>query len=431
MRATAEERSEPERFVGWWIVAGAFTIYFVGGGLFNTATVYFKAVAAELGLNRGQLSGAFSLGFLVAGLSAPLWGRIADRRGPRAAFLPGVLLTGVLCMLLGRIWDLASLYVFYLLFTLGTAGISLIPVSVVVSNWFEKKRGRAMGLAYMGEGFGALVMTPVSALLIASVGWRFAYVLSGLAVLVVLTPVVFFMRNRPQDLGLWPDGAEQPLAGGGGENGDTAEHGGSRGFSRAEAMSTAAFWLVAVTWMVAMMPLVAVTLHQVPFMTDLGMSMRSAALVAGAVGGMGMVGRVGFGLLSERYPVWAIYACCYLMMALGIALLWSTSEFGMIGLPLYVAFFGIAVGGAFALAGLLVADLFGVRAMGEIFGLLGLVATVGGAVGGTGAGLVFDRMGDYDPVFAICIALSLLATMLMLFVRRPTFMKPSIPFPER
>ncbi len=407
-------RPQSDIFFGWWIVGGAFVIYFVGGGLLNTGTVYFKALSTDLGLSRGALSGAFSLGFLIAGVSSPIWGRIADRRGARAAFLPGVLLTGVLCVLLSRVASLASLYVLYVLFAVSSAGISLVPVSVIISKWFTQKRGRAIGIAYMGEGLGSLALTPVAGVLVATVGWRHAYILSGFVLLVALTPVALWMKS-PEDVGVVPDGLDWAPS----RPGTTADDPVCKGFSLADGLRTPAFWMVALSWLVAMMPLAAVGLHQVPFMTDLGFSTERAALAAGGVGGMSVLGRLGLGLMSERLPIRPIYAACYLLMGVAIAALWITPRVGSSALILYVALFGIAVGGAFALSSLLVGDLFGVQALGEIFGLLGLAATIGGAIGGTGAGLLFDAAGSYDAVFALSVALSVLAAGLMLLVKAP------------
>jgi MFS family permease len=144
-----------------------------------------------------------------------------------------------------------------------------------------------------------------------------------------------------------------------------------------------------------------------------------AAIAAGFVGGASILGRIGSGVLSERYSIQRIYCVCYLLMGLGIASLWATASMGPLCLIPYVAFFGIAVGGCFALTALLVGDLFGVRALGEIFGMLGLAGTTGGALGGTGAGLLFDALGSYNGVFALCIGLSLLGAVLILLVRRP------------
>jgi len=416
--------SEAGLFYGWWIVGGAFAIYFVSGGLFNTATIYFKALITEFGWNRGELSAVFSLGFLIAGVSSPIWGRIADRRGPRSSFLPGVLLAGLLCIALSRVWNLLSLYVLYALFTFAFAGISLIPISVILSNWFVRKRGRAIGFAYTGVGFGTLLLTPVVGVLVTSLGWRMAYIVSGLTLLVLLTPVALWLKNRPEDMGLTPDGlppAEQSAS-----DVESDLPAASPGLRLGEAVRTPAFWLVALIWLVTMMPLSAVNLHQVPFITDMGVSTEMAAIAAGFVGGASILGRIGSGVLSEKYSIQRIYCVCYLLMGLGIASLWATASAGPFCLIPYVVFFGIAVGGCFALTALLVGDLFGVRALGEIFGVLGLAGTTGGALGGTGAGLLFDALGSYNGVFALCIALSLVGAVLILFVRRPVAAEVSI-----
>ncbi len=411
-------------FYGWWIVGGAFAIYFVSGGLFNTATIYFKALITEFGWNRGELSGVFSLGFLIAGVSSPIWGRIADRRGPRSSFVPGALLAGLLLIALSRVWDLPSLYVLYALFTFSFAGISLIPISVILSNWFVRKRGRAIGFAYTGVGFGTLLLTPVVGLLITELGWRVAYIVSGLTVLVVLTPVALWLTNRPEDIGLTPDGLppDEPSV----AEDETHLPVAAAGLRLGEAVRTPAFWLVALTWLLTMMPLSAINLHQVPFLTDTGLSTELAAIAAGFVGGLSILGRIGCGVLSEKFPIQRIYAVCYLLMTLGIASLWATASVGPWCLIPYVVFFGIAVGGCFALTALLVGDLFGVRALGEIFGMLGLAGTTGGALGGTGAGMLFDAFGSYNGVFALCIGLSLLGAGLILLVRRPLAVEANV-----
>lgn len=424
-RTKGHARAEPGpggAFYGWWIVGGVFAIYFVSGGLFNTATIYVKALITEFGWNRGAVSGVFSLGYLVAGVSSPIWGRIADRRGPRAAFLPGVLLTGSFCIVLSQVWSLQSLYLLYLLFTFSFAAISLIPISVMLSNWFVRKRGRAIGIAYTGVGFGTLLLTPVVGFLVSGIGWRAAYVVSGLAVLVLLTPVVLLLKNRPEDVGLTPDGLTPDEDGVAGTDALVTTNAG--GLRLGEAARTPAFWLVALTWFVTMMPLSAVGLHQVPFMTDVGLSTELSSVVAGFVGGLSILGRIGVGVLSERYPIQRIYAVCYVLMGAGIASLWATAKVGMLSLVPYVAFQGLAVGGSFALTALLVGHLFGVRALGEIFGMLGLAATVGGALGGIGAGLLFDAFGNYDGVFALAIGLALLGAVLILLVRRPPAAQP-------
>jgi sugar phosphate permease len=417
-------QSQPRIAAGWWVIGGSFLVYFMSGGLFYTATVFLKALTTEFGWSRGEVSGAFALGFLLTGFAAPFWGRLADRRGPRAALLPGAVLTGLFAIALSQVDSLLALYALYSLLTIAAAGISLIPVSVLISNWFVEKRGRAMGIANTGEGLGSLLLTPLAAVLIASFGWRSAYVVLGAGVLALLIPVVLGLRGRPQDVGLLPDG----VAAGEGDPSATPALGGAPAVASpaaapdltlAAALRGSAFWVTCIAWFVVLMPVAAVNLHQVPLMTDLGLSIERASLIAALAAGMSIVGRAGFGLLSERFPIRAVFSVCYVALGAGVALLWAATQLGPSTLWLYVVVFGIAIGGAFALAPLFVAAVFGVRALGEIFGVLAIAATLGGAVGPWLAGVLFDRTGSYETVLPLAVAATLVAAVLIGVVPAP------------
>ena len=404
-------------FYGWRIVGGAFVICLVSGGLFSTATVFLKAFTEEFGWSRGQVSGAFSLGIVVAGLATPFWGRIADRRGPRSSFIPAALITGTLCLLLSRLSGITTLYVLYAVFAFGSAGIYFVPISVLLSRWFVEMRGRAIGIAYTGEGFGILLFAPAAGVLVTTIGWRGSYILAGAVVLGVIVPVACWIKNRPADLGLLPDGSDpEPVESRWSQQ--EASHV-EAGLSLRSTLATSAFRILAVNWVFTTMAILAIGLHQVPLLTDLGISTEAASLAAGTVGGLGILGRLGFGLLAERYSTVWLFVVCYLLCAVGVALLWATASLGSVGLVLYAAVFGIAAGGAWALSPLLIGELFGVVALGEIFGILGIAATLGGAAGGVGAGILFDLTGNYDLVLALCIALFAIGALLMLFVRAP------------
>jgi sugar phosphate permease len=422
-------QSQTRIAAGWWVVAGSFLVYFMSGGLFYTATVFLKALTADFGWSRGEVSGAFAVGFLLTGFAAPFWGRLADRRGPRAALLPGAILTGLFAIALSQIASLFALYALYALLTIAAAGISLIPVSVMISNWFVEKRGRAMGIANTGEGLGALLLTPLAALLIARFGWRSAYVVLGAGLLVVLIPVVLSLRGRPQDVGLLPDG----LAAGEGDppampalEGESAAAVAPAAspiadpdLTLAAALRSSTFWITCIAWFIVLMPVAAVTLHQVPLMTDLGLSIERASLIAALAAGMSIVGRAGFGLLSERYPIRVVFALCYVALGAGVALLWAATQLGPATLWLYVVVFGVAIGGAFALAPLFVAAIFGVRALGEIFGVLAIAATLGGAIGPWLAGVLFDRTGSYEVVLPLAVGATLVAAVMIGLVPAP------------
>jgi len=396
------------------MVGGAFVFYFVSAGVFNTSTVFFKALTEEFGWSRGQLSGVFSVGYLVAGMSAPLWGRLTDRRGPRSALVPATLITSVFCVVLALTPNLVSMYGIYALFTFGEAGISAIPLSVLLASWFVRMRGRAIGIAYTGVGFGQLAITPIAGLLVVSVGWRFGYAVFGAAMLVLMLPVALWTVNRPEDMGLLPDGST-PVNGGAEPELTVGESGVDVGV----AARTSSFWMLGVIWLLSEAAIMAVLLHQVPLMTDRGSSTEWAALIAGLVGGASIGGRLALGLLAERLQTRWLYFACYAVQAVGVVLLWGAAALGAFGLIAYAVVFGFAMGGSASINPLLLAEFYGVRSLGGIFGLLAIAATLGGAIGGWGAGLLHDEIGSYDLVLALCTGSVLLGMLLIVLLRSP------------
>jgi MFS family permease len=414
MNSSRPNASGPRFFYGWWMVGGAFVFYFVTAGVFNTSTVFFKALTEEFGWSRGQLAGVFSMGYLVAGMSAPLWGRLTDRRGPRAALVPATLITSAFCMVLALTPNLVSMYGIYALFTFGAAGISIIPLSVLLASWFVRMRGRAIGIAYTGVGFGQLAITPIAGLLVVSVGWRFGYAVFGAAMLIVMLPVALWTVNRPEDRGLLPDGAT-PVDADGEPQPAVAE----LGFEIGVAARTSSFWMIGAIWLLSEAAIMAVLLHQVPLMTDRGSSTEWASLVAGLLGGASSLGRLVIGFLAERLRIRWLYFGCYGIQVAGVFLLWSATALGDFGLVAYAVVFGFAMGGSASISPLLLAEFYGVRSLGGIFGLLAIGATLGGALGGWGAGLLHDQTGSYDLVLALCVAFVLLGMLLIALLRSP------------
>jgi MFS family permease len=396
------------------MVGGAFVFYFVSGGVFNTSTVFFKALTEEFGWSRAELSGVFSLGYLVAGMSAPLWGRLTDRRGPRSALIPATLITSVFCVVLALTPNLISMYGIYALFTFGAAGISAIPLTVLLASWFVRMRGRAIGIAYTGVGFGQLAITPLAGLLLVSFGWRFGYAVFGVAMLVLMLPAALWTVNRPEDRGLLPDGTT-PVYGGADPEPAIAESGVDIGV----AARTSSFWLLGVIWLLSEAAIMAVLLHQVPLMTDRGSSTEWASIVAGLVGGASIAGRLAVGLLAEHLRIRWLYFACYAVQVAGVVLLWGATALGAFGLIAYAIVFGFGMGGSASSVPLLLAELYGVRSLGGIFGLLAIGATLGGAIGGWGAGLLHDQTGSYDLVLALCTACVLIGMLLIALLRSP------------
>ena len=195
---------------GWWIVFVAAIGLFMGYGPIVTFTfsVFLRLLNQEFGWSRGEISQAFSLSLLVMSLAFPVIGRLVDRFGARKVIIPSILLFGLALMSLswlsGNLWHL---YAVYILLGLVGGGTAPVPYSNVLSHWFDKRRGLALGIAMVGLGLGAFVMPSLAQMLIVSQGWRQAYILIGAMVMVVTIPMVgLFLKETPEMVGLRPDG---------------------------------------------------------------------------------------------------------------------------------------------------------------------------------------------------------------------------------
>jgi MFS family permease len=404
-------RQRPKIFYGWWIVASLLVTLFFGAGIGASHSVFFKPIAGEFGWSRTALSMVLGLSAAVGGLCAPLWGRMIDTRGGRVILPIGAVLLGVSLLLLSRMNTLWQAYAFYSLLALGGGGMSLIPMSSVISHWFVSRRGLAMGTTLIGAGLGGMVMAPVAGIVAEELGWRTGYWLYGLALCLIVFPLlILVVRHRPQQLGLLPDG-QSPESD---ETTHTTEEAlkdlqplPSVGISA--ALRTRTFWLIAIGFMLPSFSIRAIFVHLVPLITDLGISPRIAATAYGVIAGLGVAGRVGFGYAADRFSTRRIYALCYAIGAVGMLFLIGIEAYGTTALIGFILIFGCSYGGVLSLAPLLIGECFGIASMGVIFGGLGVAAMVGGALGPIFAGWVYDTQGSYHFAFIVFVFAQLIA----------------------
>ena len=166
-------QSDGRIFYGWWVVATCFVVNFVVFGIsVNTFTVYMKPIEADLGWSRAQISLALTFAALAMGAGAPLVGRLIDRTGARATMAAGAAVVGVSSILLASAHSLGFFYAVFIVSGLGQGGATVIPISLVIANWFEAQRARALGIAMTGTGLGMMVMVPVTSWIVSTWGWR-------------------------------------------------------------------------------------------------------------------------------------------------------------------------------------------------------------------------------------------------------------------
>jgi len=415
-------------FVGWKIVLVTFLTHFVSVGfIFYSYGVFFKALAADFGGSRLGVSLGLSLMQLVTGLFAPFLGRALDRGSIRKIMALGALCMGFGFFLVSRISELWQFYaVLGSVLALGAAMLGGLSGSTLVANWFVSRRGLALGVATMGISVSGLVMAPVATALIADYGWRLTFVLYGVVTLVVVLPIVWLtIVNRPEDLGLEPDGDGRtdetlevvqpvlPLAPGD----QIIDHPATFEWSARGALRESNFWIISIAVALNFCAMGAVLTHLIPHATDIGVAPGPAAFVLSCMAGMGVAGKLVFGWMADRgdkrVGLWLASG----LQALGVALLLRAGSYA--ALMTAAAVFGLGMGGLVPLWGALIGAAFGRFAFGRVMGLMSPCMLPIQMLGVPFAGYIFDRTGSYEPAFRIFIALYGVAIGVLVFLRLP------------
>ena len=409
-------------FYGWIIVAIAMIAGFISSGVSNvTMAVVLKPISEDLGWSRSVMAAAITLGSFSGGLLSPLFGPMADRFGPRILLPLGGVLVGLLSIGVGLS---SEPWQFYATFVPARALTEFLLCGVVpytaIANWFHDKRPRAMGLVAMSTPLGSAAMTLIYQFLVTHYGWRSAFLVLGLAFLIlVVVPAAIFLRRQPEDLGMFPDGAApslQPVVTPGADLQAANAH--EPSWSRAQAMRTVTLWLLVASVFFASLGTGGIAFHMVAYFTDVKILPAAAA---GALSVMALSGAFGNGLwgaLAERFSARTLSVATTLLSAASVALLMQVDSpplaylFGLI--------FGISArGGTAVLTQILLAHYFGRRSFGAISGVLEPFHKGGLGIGALLAGFGFDFFGDYRAVFSGFMSMYLLSALLIYWARRP------------
>jgi MFS family permease len=396
-------------FYGWIIVAVVFITMGVGVNARTAFSLLFPPILDEFGWERGVTAGAFSFGFLVSAALSPSLGRLMDRRGPRVVMELGVLLIGaglLLATLVARPWHLyATLGV---MVGGGSVCLGYTGQSLFLPDWFVRRRGLAMSLAFSGVGVGSVILLPWVQTLIGRSGWRSACWAMGLLVLLLLIPLNLLLRRRPEDMGLEPDG-DRTVAGVAAARPSNVVDAAwaAVDWTLPRAARTARFWWIAIGYFTGLFAWYAVQVHQTRYLIEIGFSPTDAAWALGFVSLAGIPGQIGLGQLSDRIGrewVWTVgslgFAICYAALLL------------LAGAPttslLYVMVIaqGMLGYGLTSVVGAIPAEIFQGRHYGSIFGTLMLSSIAGGAAGPWLTGALHDHTGSYTLAFWIAIGCS-------------------------
>lgn len=377
-------------YYGFYIVAACFFVLFMCWGMvLNTFPIFLKPITESMNWGRGAFSVALLMGAIGTAVTAPIAGVLVDRMGARLVMAVGAAVIGIGLLVASRITELWQLYAAFGVIGCGLMTATIIPCSLVISNWFVSRRGLAMSLAFVGTSVGGMVMSPVANWIILNWGWRVAFLLSGVEILVLVVPVVLLViRTRPQEMGL------EPYVGGEGGAGTVDD---TWGLTVKEAFSVPAFWQIATLMLVIGLVTMGVGNHCPAYLTDLGHSETSAAFAWSLVMGAMVLGKLCFGPLADRWsPKAAMIVACALF-AVSVVILTQAQAYWVV--LLFASVYGFACGAPLVINPLLTSGYLGMRNFGAIYGVLNLMSTVGGAVGPVGTGVFFDSQGTYLPVF--------------------------------
>lgn len=403
-------------YYGWVVVGAGFTAAMLTYGIsYYSFSVFLKPMAADFGWSRGATSLAMTFYSLVYGGLGMVMGTLTDRYGPRITVSIGAVLLGVGGLLMSRIDSLWQLYFCYAFFMGGALATMWVPLSTTVSRWFVARRGLAVGILAGGAGAAAILGAPLTTYLVAQFEWRTAYLILGILAFVSIGITAQFLRHSPKSEGLEMPASETTSA-------STARSAAHENVAQAEftpwqALHTAQFWLLFVIFMTWGLAFVIPLIHTISYTTDLGLSSSVAATVMVLMGVGSLISRVAVGAMVDRFGARNV-----LLAALVSQIVVMLSFIVARNAPsLYIVGFlyGVAYGACVSAIPGLVSKLFGVAAMGAIFGIAYFGSGLGQSVGPPMAGYVYDITSSYEGAFLIGAGILTFAALLTLLVRAP------------
>ena len=396
-------------FYGWIIIAVTFVTMAIGVNARTAFSLLFPPIIEEFHWERGVTAGAFSFGFVASAAASPLMGRLMDWLGPRAVMEVGVVLMGgglLLAPLTTQPWHLYL--TIGVLVGSGSVCLGYSGQSLFLPNWFIRRRGLAMGLAFAGVGIGSMTLLPWVQLMIDRAGWRSACTAMGLLVVIVLAPINLLLRKRPEDLGLLPDGNALPSASSAKPKSNVVDAAwANTDWTLPRALRTARFWWVAVGYFGGLYIWYAVQVHQTKYLLDVGFSPSVAVWALGAVSLLGIPGQLLLGHVSDQVGREWVWSAGCAGFAICLAALMALGSAPALPLVYLMVFAQGALGyGLTSVLGPIVLEIFQGRHYGSIFGTIAVAALAGGAAGPWVTGVLHDVTGNYTVAFAIGIGVS-------------------------
>ena len=371
---------------------GFLSLFSIVGIMFYGLPFFFDFWVKDFGWSRATVTSGNLFGKLIIG---PLFGFAAgwfiDRFGPRRLMLSGIVMCGAAVIGLSTMTTLWEFYSFYLLMALGYMCGGPLPNQVLTSRWFSKSRGKAMGIAYLGIGIGGMLVPQISRWLNMQMDWRSSLIVLGALMIIIAFPMAWFVQENPEGMskGTKANQPELPFK---------------------NILKNRSFYLLAIGSMCSIATVAGVSQNlKLFFSLDLKYTQGEAANVMSLVLAASIVGRLLMGWLADKYSKKHVMILIYILVSVSIALLYFASSPGIIYLFAFI--FGIGLGGDYMIIPLMAAELFGIKVMGRVMGLVLTVDGIGEALGPILAGALRDHSGSYAIGFAALIILSVSGTV--------------------
>ena len=412
-------------YYGWVVVAAASTVVFARmAPAITTLTVLIFPISQQLGWSRTLIAGSVSAGAIASLALAPAVGWAIDRFGARPVLVVSVLALGV--AMLSLAWATIPL-TFYIAFASARVVFHTsapIGASTVAARWFIAKRGRAIGVIFLIGAVGGIVYTMVASLVVESYGLKTTWIVIGLMVLVIsVAPSLLLVADRPEDVGLLPDGDEpaadvarkmSPTSAFSEVEKMTSEE---DSWSLSDAVRSGTFWLLILMGFACYFVHTSIGVHMGAYFRDIGLGATSAALAVSVSWIVSAIGSLVWGWVTDRIQVRYAYCGMFLFQAGSTLYLMFTG--GTVGVFLASALFGVVSAGSNVVPSVIYANYFGRSSLGKIRGLGEVGVLLGQGTGPVIAGVLFSLQGGYDTIFAVFIVLALGCSLLALKARPP------------
>jgi len=407
--------SDKRLFYGWWVLLGIFSSYTALVGVQVYALpLFYPELTKEFGWSKQSISYAATIFFLTGASITPFVSSLFDRYSARIFMIAGGCLTVAGLLAYRSMETLTHLVLIYILLAFSQVCAGQVPTILVVTRWFRRHRGIAIGITLTGTTLGGGTFSLVFRHIMANGEWRDAVtVFMIISAVMMLIPCIFLIRSRPEDKGLLPDGDTVE------QKNRPAREKGPAGPTLKEALRNPAFYILALTTGTLWFTMNGIYNNQSFFMSgELGLSTGTYSLIFSAIFWFAITGKLLFGYLSDRYDKILIMCIVVIMLGIGLVFLRASSADRMLNLYLYAAVFGLGFGGTFALIQLVIAEFFAGRSYGKI---LGILTAVDVACGGLGISVIAEMegiYGSYLPVIEILIGMSCVVAVMVVFLFR-------------